>query len=337
MRMRAQLVAIPEPVIARTPAIEDGLADSIAYLGSDAAIESLAIDVYWPKWHSPWWHMLLMFELGEAARIPARAVAAMVAGLDRFPLKLFPIHPGEAPPGTHMSRDVLCHCAVGSVDQVVSACGVAVDRALPWLAAWTVRYQMADGGLSCDDSAYRAHEAPGVCASSMVGTIAAFEALVARGDQPDVAARAAAFLIGRALHRGSASVHNAEERDAAPAWRAMCFPRFYFYDVLRGLAALVRWAEATGAALPARAIEDVVADLAAQCPDGVVRVGRQAFSNHTTITPLRGSTPAARQPASTFPLLDAVSVIGAPSAALTRQWTAARQGVIRLLDAGRLT
>ena len=332
-----KFLRVDEPVIARTAAIEDGVAASIAYLGSDAAIESLAIDVYWPKWHSPWWHMLLLFELGEAARIPARAVTAMVDGLARFPLKLFPIHPGEAPPGTHMSRDVLCHCAVGSVDQVLAACGVDVERALPWLGPWTARYQMRDGGLSCDDSAYRAHEAPGVCASSMVGTIAAFEALLVRGDQPDVAARAAAFLIGRALHHGSASVHNAEERDAAPAWRAVCFPRFYFYDVLRGLAALVRWAEASRAVLPARSIEDVVDDLSAQFPDGVVRVGRQAFANHTTITPLRGSTPAVRQPASTFPLLDAVSAIGAPSEALTRQWAHARRGLVRLLDAGQIS
>jgi hypothetical protein len=334
---RAQLVGIPEPEVARTPATEHGIADSIAYLDSPAAIESLATDVYWPKWHSPWWHMLLLFELGEAARIPARAVAAMVDGLARFPLKLFPIHPGETPPGTHMSRDVMCHCAVGSMSQVLAACGVDVERAVPWFAPWFARYQMADGGLSCDDRAYLAHEAPGVCASSMVGTIAPLEALLVRGDQPAIAARAAEFLIGRGLRHGSASVHNAEERAAAPAWRAVCFPRFYFYDTLRGLAALVRWAEATHAAIPASALVDVVDDLLTRFPDGVVRVGRQAFADHTTITPMRDHTPAARQPATTFPLLDAVSALGAPSAALTRQWTAARRGLVRLLDAGWIT
>ena len=35
-----------------------------------------------------------------------------------------------------------------------------------------------------------------------------------------------------------------------PVWQQACFPRFYFYDVLRGLAALARWAEKSGRALP---------------------------------------------------------------------------------------
>ncbi|HET9621120.1 MAG TPA: hypothetical protein VFP84_07130 [Kofleriaceae bacterium] len=333
---RDQLAAIPDPVIARSAAIEHGIADSVAYLDSSAARASLAIDVYWPKWHSPWWHMLLLLELGEAARIPARTVAAFVDALVAFPLHMFPIAPGEAPPGTHPSRDIMCHCGAGSAWQVLAACGVDVARAVPWLAGWTARYQMADGGLDCDDAAYRAREAPGVCASSMVGTLAPFEAALVEDPHGAVAARAAQFLIGRALHRGSASVHNAEERAAAPAWRALTFPRFYFYDVLRGLAALVRWAEATGAALPAAAIAGVVDELCARFPDGVVTVGRQAFAHHTTITPERGHTPAARVPATTFPLLDATSVIGAASPALTAQWAAARRGVIRLIDAGQI-
>jgi hypothetical protein len=40
--------------------------------------------------------------------------------------------------------------------------------------------------------------------------------------------------------------------------------------------------------------------------------------------------------ATSFPLLDAVGVIGAPSEALTWQWAEARRGLIGLLDAGRL-
>ncbi|UQA59825.1 hypothetical protein [Polyangium aurulentum] len=330
-----KLSAIPDPPPLRTAAIERGIADSVAYLGSDEALRSIERDPYWPKWHSPWWHMLLLHELGEARQIPARAAAAMVAGLDRL-LHIFPIHPGDAP-GADLQRDVACHCALGSMFSVLTACGIDVDRALPWAKPWFVRYQMADGGLNCDDAAYRQ---TGECPSSMVGTVAPLEAMLLgeawSSEQRAFVDRAGRFLIDRALIRGSQTVHNAEERDAEVTWRALAFPRFYFYDVLRGLAVLVRWAEKTEQMLPYAAIATVVEALVERSPDGVVRVERQAHAACTTILPTADRSPSPRAAASTFPLLDAVSVIGEPSEALTRQWSAARAGVLRLSRAGRL-
>ena len=331
--LRPALVGVPDPDPTESPAIERGIADSVAYLGTDAALDSLALDTYWPKWHSPWWHMLLLHELGEARQIPTRVVAAMVEGLDALPLHTFPIHPGDAPPGTDLHRDVSCHCALGCIYQVLTACGVEVDRALPWIAPWFVRYQMADGGLNCDDTAYRQ---TGECPSSMVGTVAPFEAMLLGGawssDRRTFLDRAARFLVERELTRGSPTVHNAVERDAEPSWRLPCFPRFYFYDVLRGLGALVAWAEASGQALPHRAFAGVVDHLVASFPDGIVRIGRHAHAGRTTILPVRGG-PSVRAPTSSFPLLDAAGVIGEPSAALTRRWSAARRGLVRLIDA----
>src|SRR5690349_16334589 len=78
---------------------------------------------------------------------------------------------------------------------------------------------------------------------------------------------------------------NAEERDAAPAWLLPTFPRLYFYDVLRGLAALARWAELVGVAPPVAAIAPVVEHLVARYPDGVVRVERRAYDGKTTYVP----------------------------------------------------
>ncbi len=330
---RAKLAALPHPQLSRTEIMESGIAASVAYLGSDAALEAIALDPYWPKWDSPWWHMLLLHELGETWQIPRRTADAMAAGLDRL-LHVFPIHPGDAPEGFDPRRDVGCHCALGCMIPLLAACGVDVDRALPWVRPWFVRYQMADGGLTCDDSAYLVtDEVP----SSMVGTVPAIEAMLLA---PDPSAeerafldRAARFLIDRALVRGSATVHNAAEREAAPAWRRPCFPRFYFYDVLRGLAALVRWAEATGEALAQRAVADVVDDLVARFPDGVVRVERHAHAGMTTIL-LEQRGP--RAPASSFPLLEAAGALGEPSPALTHQWSEARRGLLRLAEAGRL-
>jgi hypothetical protein len=334
----AQISAVPAPVLAELPATETAIAASIAYLGSDAAAASLAIDAYWPKWDSPWWHMLALFELGAADRIPARATAAMVDALRALPLKVFPIWPGDLPAGADQLGDVQCHCALGSIHQVLAACGVSVPDELPWIEPWFVRYQMADGGLNCDEVAYRqTHE----CASSMVATVAPLEAMLVRpraqwsAAHAAFVARATQFLIGRRVSDGSTSAHNAEERDAAPRWRELCFPRLYLYDVLRGLAALTRAVEITGELLPVAAVVDVVQQLCARFPDGVLRPERHAYAGVGSRTRAADGT-WLRGPASLFPALVATSELGAASPALTRQWAATRARLARLADAGQL-
>jgi hypothetical protein len=336
--LRHRLLAVPDPQPVPGPAIEAAVAQSVHYLASDAAQRSLDADVYWPKWDSPWWHLLLLHEIGEARRIPERAVARMVEGLERFPLKIFPILPGELPPGADPHRDVLCHCALGCMFQVLSAAGRDVDRALPWITPWFARYQMADGGLSCDDSAYRV---TGECPSSMVGTVAPLEAMLLgrpaewSAERAAFVERAAGFLIERRLMLGSHTVHNAEERDRQHLWLAPCFPRFYFYDVLRGLDALARWAGLTGRAVPLRAITGVLDPLIATCGDGVVRRGRLAYAGVGTWM-LSSAGWVRVEAALRFPLLEATSAVGEPCPYLTRQWTAARRAVLRLIDQGRI-
>jgi hypothetical protein len=288
---------------------------SVEYLASDDALASIERDPYWPKWDSPWWHMLLLHELGETARIPRRVAEAMTARFDRL-LHIFPIRPDDAP-GADLYRDVACHCALGTMVPVLAACGIDVDRALPWVEPWWARYQLADGGLNCDEHAYLV---PDESPSSMVATVAAVEYLLAHpGPALD---RAVGCLIERALVHGSPTVQNAAERDAAPDWRRLTFPRFYFYDVLRGLTALSRWS----GTIPRAAIEPAVEIMNEQFPDGQVRIGRRAFAGHTTLVP---SADRARVPVSTFALLDEVSVVGAVSPTLTREWaeTRARLGV----------
>jgi hypothetical protein len=336
--LRRRLLAVPVPRPVPGPAIEAAIAESIRYLVSDTAQRSLDADVYWPKWDSPWWHMLVLHETGDARRIPERAVTRMLERLDAFPLKIFPIQPGELPPGADPYRDVLCHCALGSMFQVLTAAGRDVDRALPWIAPWFARYQMVDGGLSCDDSAYRV---TGECPSSMVGTVAPLEAMLLgspaawTAEHAAFVERAAGFLIERGLMLGSQTVHNAEERTREIAWRAPCFPRFYFYDVLRGLDAVTRWAELTGRTVPLRAIAGVVEHLLATCADGVVR--RQRLAHAGVGTWMLSSEGWVRvESAFGFPLLEATSAVGEPCPYLTRQWTAARRAVLRLIDQGRV-
>jgi len=331
--LRDRLAGVPDA--APREDLEAVIADSVRYLESDGAAKSLESDPYWPKWHSPWWHMLALFELGEARRIPGRAVNRMVAALDAMLVKIFPLRPEDAP-GADPSRDSMCHCAVGSMEQVLIACGVDIDATLPWFKPWFARYQMADGGLTCDDTAYLVEDE---CPSSMVGTIAAFEAMLGRARTPDREAfldRAAAFLEERKLMLGSSTVHNADEREAQTGWLAPCFPRFYFYDVLRGLAALVRWAEQGGRTLPLAAVAGVVDHLVDAFPDGVIVRQRRGFAACPMTWRKSAGGEWSRQPTSSFPLLEVCSAIGTPSAALTREWSATRRSLVQLLDAGRL-
>lgn len=326
--LQRMLAGVPDA--APAPIADELIATSVRYLDSDAAARSLEADVYWPKWDSPWWHMLLLFELGEARRIPPRITRQMVDGLNALPLHIFPIHPEDSPPGTDPYRDSSCHCALGSIHQVLTACGVDVAAALPWIEPWFARYQMADGGASCDGAAYLSGE----CASSMVATIAPFEAMLAR-PASDFALAAAAFLIERRLMNGSPSRHNAEERDAAPAWLLPCFPRFYFYDVLRGLTALVRWAEQHDRSLPLAAVSGVVAHLVAAFPDGAIVLQRRSYAGMPTMAKVDDAW-VRGQPASMFPLLEAASALGRRCSVLTRQWSAARRGLQNLVEAGRI-
>lgn len=337
--VREMLSRVPEPVVRPSAAIEQAIEHSVRYLASADAMASIAADTYWPKWHSPWWHMVLLHEIGEAHRIPERIATAMVDGLNALPIRIFPIYPEDVPSGTDPHRDSTCHCALGCIYQVLSACGLDVDAVLPWIKPWFVRYQMADGGLSCDATAYLQEDE---CPSSMVGTVAPFEAMLLgnpaawTSDQRTFLARAAQFLVARRLVRGSSTRHNAEERQRQATWLLPCRPRFYLYDVVRGLGALVRWAEVTESALPLHAVSAAVDHLVATFPDGIIRLGRHSFEGVTTTLRTAGGTWTRRQPASSFPLLEATSAIGAACPYATREWSAARQGLLRLLDAGRL-
>jgi hypothetical protein len=321
-----RLRAIPDAAVPRTDVVTEGIAASVTYLASDAALRSVEVDPYWPKWDSPWWHVLLLHELGETARIPRRITDALAAGIDGL-LHVMPIEPTELV-GIDPHRDLACHCALGTMVPILAACGVPVDRALPWVKPWFARYQMTDGGLNCDETAYRVTSG---CASSMVATVPALEAMLALGaDDRGFVDRAARCVLDRGLERGSSSVHNAEEREAAPAWHQLAFPRFYFYDVLRGLSAVTAWAEVTAQPLAAHAIAPVVSSLCARFPDGIVRVERHAHAGRQTYLPTADRSPSPRAPATSFALLDAVSAIGAPSEALTREWAVARARLRRI-------
>lgn len=310
---------------------ENEILESIKYLESDGALKEVSADPYWPKWNSPWWHMLLLHEMGESKKIPKKMINGYIASLNKIPLKIFPIHAHEMPEGIDPYRGSPCHCQLGNVYQVLAASGADVDLELPWIRPWFLKYQMADGGLNCDNDAYLVKdEVP----SSMVGTIAAFEAILLYTLRPwtveerNFLDKGAQFLIKRKLMLGSDTKHNASECKSAEAWTKLCFPRFYLYDVLRGLNALLIWSEKTGQSVPVGAIQDAVIYLKKQFPHGDVRIGRQSYEGVGTILPSESGEWIRRQPATFFPLLRSVSEIGAISPFLSKQWVDCKARIV---------
>ncbi len=306
---------------------ENELTHTLHFLESGAALRALEADPYWPKWDSPWWHMLLLHEMGKPELIPDRVVAKYVDRLNQIPLKTFPIHPHEMPADLDPFRESLCHCQLGTVYQVLFAKGVDVDHELPWIRPWFLRYQMADGGLNCDNEAYlQKDETP----SSMVGTLAVFEAVLKCTPRPWTAeekaflGRGARFLLERELRLGSSSRHNASEREDEADWLKLCFPRFYFYDVLRGLTAISLWAEKTGGAIPKTSISQVLNHLAKEFPDGQVTIGRAGYDGTGTISRSPSGEWIRKQPATFFPLLRKASAVGEVSPFLTEELRRAR-------------
>src|SRR5262249_37315767 len=94
--------------------------------------------------------------------------------------------------------------------------------------------------------------------------------------------------------------------------------------VLRGLSALLAWAEKTNQAIPIDAVRDVVTYLDRRFPDGEIRLERQCYEGVGTIKQSASGEWLRRQPATFFSLLNKVSVIGDGSPFRSRQWRTAR-------------
>jgi hypothetical protein len=309
------------------------LTDSLTYLQSDEAFLTLEKDPYWPKWTAPWWHMLLLHELGLTREIPEKMVKAFIDRVNRVPLHIFPIQPEERAVDEAHARQSFCHCQVGNIYQVLFAYGIDVDRELPWMRPWFLRYQMADGGMNCDNDAYLIK---GEIPSSMVGMIAPFEAVLKCTPRAFTAEEkrfldlGAQFLIERELRLGSDTDHNAEERETAPLWMKTCFPRFYLYDVLRGLDALTLWAEKTGGKIPSDAILDVVAHLEEEFPDGQVKNQRHSYEGvGTRYFDAEGRRQRLKE-AYFFPWLEQLSRIGDVSPVLTKNYATVRARLLMI-------
>ena len=300
---------------------ESELCETIKYLNSPGAEKSVRLDPYWPKWNSPWWHMTLLYEMGLAEMIPQNIADIMLDAVNSHYLHYFPLTEADAPAGTTF-LNVMCHCALGTIYKITHARGTDPDSAIPWAREWFLKYQLPDGGLNCDEAVYT-KSAP---KSSIVSTLPPLEAVLYctshkfSGAELEFLDRGAAYIMSHKLFRSSAgNIIN-------PDWLKLCFPRFYEYDILRGLSFLARWSSARNIAIDRESIEE-----------GVEHIKKHLAAAGEFIIPQRHSYEGAntsiiledkslkKEKASSFPLLAAAGSLSKASPYLTNEWNEAKR------------
>lgn len=301
------------------------LAETCAYLDSPDAREAVALDPYWPKWDGPWWRMLLLMEIGRAELIPASLLGLTVETIERHYLRFFPRSEAELPPGADIHRETLCHCMVGSLLQLLRATDHDPEKTLPWLRPWLLKYALPGGGWNCDNGNEHA--------ASFVSTCAAAEGLLASTEralttEEDAAlAKAADWLLERKLFRSKRT-----GAVVAEEWLRPMLPRFYEYDIQRGLRFLANWSERTGKPLPAEQISEAVARLDTHHAGGPP-LPERALLKVRTLRHRQGRWHRDAH-AGSFPLLDAAGAKETGGLLLAAEWAALRPRLVKRANLG---
>ncbi len=318
------------PLLIKTHHLEKAFIESVTYLNSDDAIKSIKLDPYWPKWDSPWWHMSLLYEMGYVSYIPDYIIQLVLDMMNTHYLKFFPIHEHELPVGINPYTRIPCHCQLGNMYQILRSKRPDVDDVLPWIRPWFLKYQLPDGGLNCEDDAYRIS-----MKSSIASSLPVFEALMMCAEQTGLSVeedifldKAAAYVIDHRL------IHKLTGELMDPDFLKLQFPRYYSYDLLRGLHFIVRWhnyrkmGEANSANANITSAEDVIAYgiviLQSKLKEGMLCVERSDLLGVRTRNRDAMDEWTIRAPASRFQLLDEVGAIGSSSIFLTQQFEQTR-------------
>ncbi|TVX93322.1 hypothetical protein [Paenibacillus agilis] len=256
------------------------------------------------KWDGAWWRMAALYEMGEVSRIPKSAILRAKNLLKDQVWPIFIISADDHPisKSDKMKLDC-CHCELAVFYMILMAYGCDLDKELPWIREWILKHQLPDGGLNCDSEAYT-HSRK----SSIVSTLPPLEAILFYTDR-EFTEQEASFLDEGARylmeHRLVCSKQNEGVIDMN--WLKPCFPRFFEYDILRGMFFLVEWSRRRNKPLPVALLREGLDRLNPLITAGGIRSGRQIFD------------PQGPWSGETFPLLEAVSSVDVVSPYLTRQ------------------
>lgn len=310
------------------PNVKASMQSSIEYLNSQEAVQSLEADPYWPKWNSPWWHMTLLFEMGQTNLIPQHILTIFKSVSASHYLDVFPLREEEIPIGCDTTRNIFCHCALGTALQIFESAGYKADDIVPWVRQWFARYQLDDGGYNCDEAVYL-KDTP---RSSIVSTLPMLETLLSFGknrltaDDLRILDKGAKYLLARRLFK------SLSKQDAVidAQFLQLTFPRFYDYDILRGLAFVTSHARLVETSVNWRDIEEAFKLLESKLTNGTLTVERAFFADKTTLAKDPDGDWRRGKPASVFPLLLEVGKVGSPSVFLTRKFSVVIEDLIDL-------
>ncbi|KAA0966406.1 hypothetical protein FQ087_09295 [Sporosarcina sp. ANT_H38] len=257
------------------------------------------------KWNGAWWHMATLYEMGEVKQIPESAIARAKYLLEAQTWPTFIIYADDHPISEidRMKMDC-CHCELAVYYMILMDYGCDLDKELPWIREWFLKHQLSDGGLNCEPTAY-IHSNK----SSIVSTLPPLEAILWYTNH-EFTPQEAVFLDQGARylmeHRLVCSKQNGNIIDME--WLKPCFPRFFEYDILRGMSFLAEWSRRRNKPLPVDLLNEGIQRLNSHIEATGLRIGRQVFD------------PQGPWGGHTFELLEAVSGIDDVSPYLTRQW-----------------
>ena len=223
---------------------------------SEKALQMIERDVYWPKWDSPWWYMLLLDETSRLAEIPVPVFKELLTCADRQFLKIFPVREEDVDGPVNGHTEVMCFCFFGGLMKLAAKLEFDVFAHVPWAKDWVNRYQLPDGGYNCDESVYT-----GSGKSSLISTTVMLEGMIeyARfSPQPDIFAtnmqKAVSYLLKHQLFLTSKG-----QPVEGTTWDKVIFPRFYEFDFTRSLEAVLDFLLLTGKKVRGIAVEKALA------------------------------------------------------------------------------
>ena len=277
--------------------------ESIAVISSEEAF-TIPDRMSRKKWNGPWWHIATLCEMGEADRIPKETAQRALELLKHGAWPKFVITKEDAPSiNSDRAKMDCCHCELGVFYATLSRCGCVIVKEIPWIREWFLKHQLPDGGLNCTPSAYR-----NSLKSSIVSTLPPLEAILFfterkfTNKEEKLLDEGASYLVDHRLvcRKSDGSVINQE-------WLKPLFPRFFEYDILRGMHYLVEWSKRRKKTLPRKVILEGIGRMRNYIDGSNVTIGRHVNDKNGD---WHGRT---------FPLLKSVSRVGDVSPYLTKQ------------------
>lgn len=281
-------------------------------------------DPYWPKWDSPWWKILLLYETDHIDMIDKGIIKRFINIIDSHYLHFFPIRESELPEGINPYTDIICFCALGSIIKIAASKDIPVLEEFSWIKDVIKSNILDDGGFNCDESVYTTSRK-----SSLISTLSILEALFDYERFTDEYKGIVDNGINYFLKRDLFFTSHGKIMDKK--WIKPIFPRFYEVDILRILTFIVNWSYKRGKRLDENILFPAVSSIKqSENENGYIVIKREWLKQEGTLINVDGKW-IFTEKASYFELLQKLSSIERPSHFLTREWHSTLKRLINII------